>query len=30
VIDDNHHTEEWVFAGQGKEHKVLFDLHRKA
>ncbi|MGC2473098.1 MAG: hypothetical protein WA485_02080 [Candidatus Sulfotelmatobacter sp.] len=30
VIDDNHHTEEWVFAGQGKEHRVLFDLHRKA
>jgi len=30
VIDDNHHTEEWVFADHGKEHKVLFDLHRKA
>jgi len=30
MIDDNHHTEEWVFAGHGKEHKVLFDLHRKA
>jgi len=30
MIDDNHHTEEWVFAGQGKEHRVVFDLHRKA
>ena len=30
MIDNNHHTEEWVFAGQGKEHKVVFDLHRKA
>jgi len=30
VVDDNHHTEEWVFAGHGKEHKVVFDLHRKA
>ena len=28
-IDDNHHTEEWVFADHGKEHKELFDLLRK-
>ena len=30
LLDENHHTEEWVFADHGKEHKVLFDLHRKA
>ena len=30
VIDDNHHTEEWVFADHGKEHKELFDLRRKS
>lgn len=30
MIDDNHHTEEWVFADHGGEHRVLFDLHRKA
>lgn len=30
LIDDNHHTEEWVFADHGNSHKVLFDLHRKA
>jgi hypothetical protein len=29
LIDDNHHTEEWVFADHGKEQKELFDLHRK-
>jgi hypothetical protein len=29
VIDDNHHTEEWTFADHGKEHKEVFDLHRK-
>lgn len=29
-IDDNHHTEEWVFADHGREHRVVFDLHRKA
>lgn len=28
VIDENHHTEEWVFADHGKEHRVVFDLHR--
>jgi hypothetical protein len=29
VIDANHHTEDWTFAaGNGKEKKVLFDLHR--
>lgn len=30
VLDDNHHTEEWIYADHGKEHKVTFDLHRKA
>lgn len=30
VLDENHHTEEWVFADHGKEHKAVFDLHRKA
>ena len=30
IVDDNHHTEEWVFADHGKEHKELFDLHRKS
>jgi len=30
VIDDNHHTEEWTFVDHGKEHKALFDLHRKS
>jgi hypothetical protein len=29
LIDNNHHTEEWVFADHGMEHKELFDLHRK-
>ncbi|HKU24511.1 MAG TPA: hypothetical protein VJQ54_03510 [Candidatus Sulfotelmatobacter sp.] len=29
VLDDNHHTEEWVFVDHGKEHKELFDLRRK-
>ena len=30
VIDDNHHTEEWTFTDHGKEHKAVFDLHRKS
>jgi hypothetical protein len=30
IVDDNHRTEEWVFADHGKEHKELFDLHRKS
>ena len=30
VLDDNHHTEEWVFVDHGKEHKEVFDLRRKA
>jgi hypothetical protein len=30
IVDDNHHTEEWVFGDHGKEHKELFDLHRKS
>jgi hypothetical protein len=29
TLDDNHHTEEWVFADHGKEVKELFDLRRK-
>ena len=29
LIDDNHHTEEWIFAGGGKEMKQFFDLRRK-
>lgn len=29
LIDDNHHKEQWVFAGQGKDHNEVFDLHRK-
>jgi hypothetical protein len=29
LLDDNHHTEEWTFVDHGKEHKALFDLHRK-
>ena len=30
MIDENHHTEEWVFADHGKEQKQIFDLRRKA
>jgi len=30
LIDENHHTEEWMFVDHGKEHKELFDLHRKS
>jgi hypothetical protein len=29
MIDENHHTEEWVFADHGKEQKEVFDLRRK-
>ena len=29
LLDENHHTEEWVFLSQGKETKRTFDLHRK-
>lgn len=29
LIDDNHHKEQWTFAGQGKDHSEVFDLHRK-
>jgi len=29
LLDDNHHTEEWVFLDHGKEQKKIFDLHRK-
>jgi hypothetical protein len=29
IVDANHHTEDWTFnAGQGKEMKEFFDLHR--
>jgi len=30
MIDDSHHTEEWTFVDHGKEHKEVFDLHRKS
>ena len=30
VLDDNHHTEEWVFVDHDKEHKAVFDLRRKS
>lgn len=30
LVDDNHHTEEWTFVDHGKEHKAVFDLHRKS
>lgn len=30
LIDENHHTEEWMFVDHGKEHKELFDLRRKS
>jgi hypothetical protein len=30
LVDENHHTEEWIFADHGKEHSVVFDLRRKA
>lgn len=30
IVDNNHHTEEWVYADHGQEHKELFDLHRKS
>jgi hypothetical protein len=29
VLDENHHTEEWIFVDHGKEHKAVFDLRRK-
>lgn len=29
VLDENHHIEEWTFIDHGKEHKAVFDLHRK-
>lgn len=28
LVDSNHHTEDWTFAGDGKEMKEVFDLHR--
>lgn len=28
LVDANHHTEEWVFADHGKEHKQVFQLER--
>ena len=30
LVDENHHTEEWTLVDRGKEHKELFDLHRKS
>jgi hypothetical protein len=30
LLDENHHTEEWTFLDHGKEHRALFDLHRKS
>ena len=30
LVDDTHHTEEWTFTDHGKEHKELFDLHRRS
>jgi hypothetical protein len=29
MLDNNHHTEDWTFAAQGKETKEFFDLRRK-
>ncbi|HUO13389.1 MAG TPA: hypothetical protein VMX38_00260 [Verrucomicrobiae bacterium] len=29
LLDQNHHTEEWVFLDHGKETKEFFDLRRK-
>jgi hypothetical protein len=28
LIDDNHHTEDWIFVDHGKEISRVFDLHR--
>jgi hypothetical protein len=30
LLDDNHHTEEWIFLDHGKEIKEVFDLRRKS
>jgi hypothetical protein len=30
LLDDNHHTEDWIFVDHGKEMKEFFDLHRKS
>ncbi len=30
LLDDNHHTEDWIFVDNGKEMKEFFDLHRKS
>lgn len=30
LVDENHHTEEWIFADHGKEIKRVFDLRRKS
>lgn len=30
VLDENHHTEQWIFVDHGKEHIEVFDLRRKA
>jgi len=30
LLDENHHTEKWVFVDHGKEQVALFDLRRKS
>jgi hypothetical protein len=30
LVDDNHQTEEWIFADHGKELREFFDLRRKS
>lgn len=30
LLDDNHHTETWIFADHGKEMREVFDLYRKS
>jgi hypothetical protein len=30
LVDDNHHTEEWIFVSHGQETKQFFDLRRKS
>lgn len=29
LLDDNHHTEDWIFLDHGKEHELVFDLRHK-
>jgi hypothetical protein len=30
LLDENHHTEEWIFTGHGQEIKEVFDLRRQS